>query len=300
MYADNDVIPGLEAWVIYEEWTQEESDLMFEEETAGFEQHFAGEAAKDAMDEDQEMTLLEWMAVSDVKSVKPHQVHLHTHFAVGSANFESVTRDIVNVQPQMLLDVVAHLEQEGSVQSLTSEKKRVFTLLSQVKTIAMKLMWGDEMINLDAHMLEMVESIKRGMHLAEDPVAALDFFNFSVHCIMEYLFGWDFEKKRSTEKGSLLDHIRSFYSIGELTEWGMYHMHFLITLYGGSNPVDVHKKMAESDEFQAQFFDLFDDMIHHNLPLDMPFDPEADPRTETAFHVPGPNATKEELEEFLQ
>ncbi|KAK0215909.1 hypothetical protein EDD85DRAFT_782365 [Armillaria nabsnona] len=273
-----------------------------------------------------------------------HQVHLtclHTHFAVGSANFESVTRDIVNVQPQMVLDIAVHLEQEGSVQSLTSEQKRVFTLLSQVKTIAMKvsgsealkimyhneirsyirhfsishlffmanpnplhsplfqLMWGDKMVNLNARMLEMVESIKRGMHLAEDPVAALDFFNFSVCCVMEYLFGWDFEKRRSTEKGGLLGHIRSFYGMGELTEWGMYHMHFLITLYGGLIPADIHKKMAESDEFQAQFFDLFNNMICHDLLLDMPFGPEADPRTETTPHVPGPNATDEELERFL-
>ncbi|KAK0215908.1 hypothetical protein EDD85DRAFT_782349, partial [Armillaria nabsnona] len=42
MYADDNVIPGLEAQVIHEEQMQEESDLMFEKETAGFEQHFAG------------------------------------------------------------------------------------------------------------------------------------------------------------------------------------------------------------------------------------------------------------------
>ncbi len=35
---------------------------------------------------------------------------------------------------------------------------------------------------------------------------------------MEYLFGWDFKKGRSSEEGGLLGHVRCFYGTGELTE----------------------------------------------------------------------------------
>ncbi|PBK59364.1 hypothetical protein ARMSODRAFT_899378, partial [Armillaria solidipes] len=185
------------------------------------------------------------------------EAHLHTHFAVGSSNFEHVAKEITGISAETLTEVAQHLEQEGSVQSLTAEQKKVFGLLSQVKAIAAKvtgseaskimyrneirsyvghfgvphlfftanpnpsnsplfqLMWGDESINLDEHLPEMVEYVQRGMRLAADPVAALDFFNFSIRCVMEYLFGWDFKNKRSSKEGGLLGHIRSFYGTAE-------------------------------------------------------------------------------------
>ncbi|KAK0496948.1 hypothetical protein EDD18DRAFT_1073675, partial [Armillaria luteobubalina] len=185
------------------------------------------------------------------------QVHLHTHFAMNSANFESVANVITEIQPETLSQVTSHLEQEGSIGSLTVEQKHVFTLLNQVKTIAAKvtgseamkimyhneiklyigpfgvphlfftanpnpsnsplfqLMWGDESINLDEKVPSLVEYAKRGLHLAADPVAGLDFFNFTIKCVMEFLFGWDFEKKRSSREGGLLGHMKSFYGIKE-------------------------------------------------------------------------------------
>ncbi|SJL17394.1 uncharacterized protein ARMOST_20944 [Armillaria ostoyae] len=152
------------------------------------------------------------------------------------ANFDSVARELSGLRVETLAEVVKHLEQEGRIESLTVEQKRVFILLNQVKTIAAKvtgsevtkitfrneirsyvgpfgvphlfftanpnpsnsplfqIMWGDETINLDEKTPTLVEYAKRGMRLAEDPVAALDFFNFTVRCMIEYLFGWDFEK----------------------------------------------------------------------------------------------------------
>lgn len=62
-------------------------------------------------------------------------MHLHTHFAVGNSNFEHVAREISGIKASTLIEVALHLKQEGRVSSLTAEQKKVFTLLSQAKTI---------------------------------------------------------------------------------------------------------------------------------------------------------------------
>lgn len=139
----------------------------------------------------------------------------------------------------------------------------------------------------------MVEYVQWGIRLAEDPVVALDFFNHSIQCIMECLFGWDFERRWPTEEGGMLGHIRSFYGTCEVTECGSYQIHFLIMLHGGLNPIDVHAK-------KTQFFSFFKDIIWHDLPMDLDFDAKGNPKAECPPHVPGPDVSEEELEHFLQ
>ncbi len=70
MYGENEIVPGLEVRVIVHEPTEKEVEAMFEEETAGFEQHYASEALEDARTNGREITLLEKMGMSDVESVK--------------------------------------------------------------------------------------------------------------------------------------------------------------------------------------------------------------------------------------
>ncbi|PBK88562.1 hypothetical protein ARMGADRAFT_1033920 [Armillaria gallica] len=200
LYGDDDMIPSLEDQVFH-----------YEPSSAGFEHHFAVEAADKAMANGDPMTLLEWMGVSDVELIKvqgrtfmtsalcnlvvkdkkkpdliifsgenpineynnpdlimgmfpilfPYgvggfedpgrhvpmsfqkqanyyldlndhtfcyhdsfifvamnifqrrQVHLHTHFTIGSSNFKHVAKEITGIRAKTLTEVAQHVEQEG-------------------------------------------------------------------------------------------------------------------------------------------------------------------------------------------
>lgn len=90
-----------------------------------------------------------------------------------------------------------------------------------------------------------------------------------------------------------------FYGTNELTERGSYHVHFLMILRGGLNLTELHQHMAESLEFQDQFFGFYEDIIRHDLPEGIPFDKDGDPRTECLPAPPEPDAEPDEVESFL-
>ncbi|SJL17395.1 uncharacterized protein ARMOST_20945 [Armillaria ostoyae] len=71
-------------------------------------------------------------------------------------------------------------------------------------------------------------------------------------------------------------------------------------LHGSLNPEDVHRKLAESEEFKERFFSFFEDIIQHDLPMDMPYDANMNLKAETSPIIPGPDAMEEELEHFMR
>ena len=99
-----------------------------------------------------------------------------------------------------------------------------------------------------------VPSKDRALRLAQDPVAAADFFQFCVTCVFQHLFGWDYTTWRSSKDGGILGHLRAFYGTCEFTERGSLHGHFLIWLLGGLNPNDVHRRLQEDCDFKNRFF----------------------------------------------
>ncbi|KAK0505513.1 hypothetical protein EDD18DRAFT_1043747, partial [Armillaria luteobubalina] len=189
--------------------------------------------------------------------IQHHQAHLHIHFTVNDADFGKVAADIAGIKAQTLKNVAKHLQEEGCVTDLMADEKKVFTLLSKVKTIASKvtgseaskmlyhneilaycshfgiphifftanpvpqhsplfqLMCGDTTINLNKQFPKMVDALQQMMHLANDPVAALDFFNFSCKAMIEYLFGWDSKRKCSTKEGGIIGYLKAFYGTNE-------------------------------------------------------------------------------------
>jgi hypothetical protein len=117
--------------------------------------------------------------------------------------------------------------------------------------------------------------------LAKDPVAAADFFEFCVTCVFEYLFGWDYAARKSTDRGGILGHLRAFYSTSEFTERGSPHAHFLIWIFGALNPNDIHRQLTDELDFEKQFFDYFEDIIWHHLPdVEQEVDKKYEPRVE--------------------
>ena len=153
-----------------------------------------------------------------------------------------------------------------------------------------QVMCGDTNVDLTKRFPQLVPSRERALRLAKDPVAAADFFDFSIKCIFKYLFGWDYEKKCSTSEGGILGHLRAFYGTAELTERANFHGHFLLWLMGGLNPSQLHEHLASDEGFKNQFFDFFEDIIHHHLPQDdgINIDPSYEPRIERPPCPPHP------------
>jgi len=67
-----------------------------------------------------------------------------------------------------------------------------------------QVIFGDQTINLDDRFPVLVSCTECALRLAKDPVAAADFFDFSIHCLFEFLFGWDFVKGKSSVEGGIL------------------------------------------------------------------------------------------------
>ena len=81
-------------------------------------------------------------------------------------------------------------------------------------------MVGDVNVDLTKHYPFLAPAKEHALRLAQDPVAAADFFNFCIKTMFEHLFGWDFGKQCSTADGGILGHLRAFYGCSENTECG--------------------------------------------------------------------------------
>jgi len=64
-----------------------------------------------------------------------------------------------------------------------------------------QVMCGDQIVDLTKQFPHLVPSQERAIRLANDPVAATDFFYFSIRCIFDFLFGWDYERKMFQKGG---------------------------------------------------------------------------------------------------
>lgn len=143
-----------------------------------------------------------------------------------------------------------------------------------------QVMFGDSSVDLNLRFPKMPDSKERALRLAKDPVAAADFFEFCVKAAFCHLLGWDYEKHCTSQRGGILGALRAFYGTVELTERGSFHGHFLIWLVGGLNPSDLHKKLKTNPDYEKQFFQFFESIIHHHLPdVEMNVD-SSEPRVE--------------------
>ena len=100
-------------------------------------------------------------------------------------------------------------------------------------------------------------------------------------CLFKFLLGWNYSTSSSTEHGGILGKIHAFYGTNELTEHGSFHGHFLLWLVGGLNPTDLHARLTDDTQYQKQFFDYFESIIHHHLPeIEVDVPPNYEPQVE--------------------
>ena len=152
-----------------------------------------------------------------------------------------------------------------------------------------QVMFGDKTVDLSSRFPKTVSGRERALRLAKDPVAAADFFEFCMTSLFKFLLGWDYSTSSSTDHGGILGKVRAFYGTSEFTERGSLHGHFLIWLLGGLNPSDLHARLSNDTQYQKQFFDYFEGIIHHHLPeIEVDLPPNYEPRVERPPIPPSP------------
>ncbi|KAE8231098.1 hypothetical protein CF326_g3896 [Tilletia indica] len=129
-----------------------------------------------------------------------------------------------------------------------------------------QIFYGNNNINLDLRMPDMPPRATTAVQVADDPVAAADYFHFHVGAVFQYLFGWDVRKKASTSSGGILGRMAAFFLVKEHTMRGQLHGHALIWLEGALNPGPLRQKLRVDEAFQKKYLAFMDNLIVHEVP----------------------------------
>ena len=108
-------------------------------------------------------------------------------------------------------------------------------------------MFGDKSIDLSERFPSLRPSSERAIHLAQDPVAAADFFDFAVTLLFEHLFGWDYKNKQSTECGGILGQLHAFY--GRTYGVGLFSRSFFAMDAWGYEPNRYSREIKKGQRF---------------------------------------------------
>ncbi|KAE8230517.1 hypothetical protein CF326_g4481 [Tilletia indica] len=143
--------------------------------------------------------------------------------------------------------------------------------------------YGDTGVHLDVRTPDLPSSSMCGIRLADDPVAATDYFHFHIAAVFKYLFEYDMRTKTSSEEGGILGRLKAYFLVKEHTMRGQLHGHILLWLDGGLNPSDLRVLMRDDLEFRERYLAFYDDLIKHELPIapatsTQPTEPVQDPR----------------------
>ncbi|KAE8240235.1 hypothetical protein A4X06_0g7852 [Tilletia controversa] len=128
------------------------------------------------------------------------------------------------------------------------------------------IFYGDKSVRLDTRSPELPTCHNRGIRVADDPIAASDYFHFHVAAVFQYLLGWDLRKGQSILAGGLFGRLSAYYLVKEHSMRGQLHCHCLIWLEGGMNPSDLRSKMRSDAEFRQRYLDFLDDLLSHGYP----------------------------------
>ncbi|KAE9390455.1 hypothetical protein BT96DRAFT_833421, partial [Gymnopus androsaceus JB14] len=87
---------------------------------------------------------------------------------------------------------------------------------SAVHSPVFQVIYGDESVDLSDRFPDVLKRrSERALRVAKDPVAAADFFEFMYVSLFRDLFGWDFDKGRSSEIGGVFGRLHAFYGTAE-------------------------------------------------------------------------------------
>ncbi|KAE8222155.1 hypothetical protein CF319_g4600 [Tilletia indica] len=131
-----------------------------------------------------------------------------------------------------------------------------------------QIFYGDKSVTLDARNPTLPTSKARAARVADDPVAASDYFHFHVFAVFQYLLGWDLRKRTSSAEGGIFGRLSAFYLVKEHSMRGQLHCHCLLWLEGGLNPSVLRDRMQGDAEFRERYLQFFDQLLSHGYPSD--------------------------------
>ncbi|KAE8230936.1 hypothetical protein CF326_g4056 [Tilletia indica] len=137
-----------------------------------------------------------------------------------------------------------------------------------------QVFFGDRSIKLQGRDPPMPSMRERATRVADDPVAASDYFHFHINAVFRFLLGWDIRRKASTETGGLFGRLSAYYLVKEHSMRGQLHCHCLIWLQGGLNPSVLRARMQTDEEFQDRYLRFFDELLSHGYPATSDFGQE--------------------------
>ena len=111
------------------------------------------------------------------------------------------------------------------------------------------IMFSDLSVNLTKRFPKLPSAQEYTLHLAQDLVAAANFFEFALKALFKYLLGWDYETRTLTESGGIFRHLKAFYGTSEFMECRQLHRHFLIWLVSRMNPLDLHARLKDNTQY---------------------------------------------------
>ncbi|CAD7066147.1 unnamed protein product [Tilletia caries] len=149
-----------------------------------------------------------------------------------------------------------------------------------------QIFYGDKTVNLDIKAPSVPTSQNRGIRVADDPVAASDYFHFHIAAVFQYLLGWDLKRAHSTVDGGLFGRLSAYYLVKEHSMRGQLHCHCLIWSDGGLNPSVLRSRMHSDEEFRQRYLDFVDDLLSHGYP-----------HSENAKQEPPPATTRKPRQE---
>ncbi|KAE8226536.1 hypothetical protein CF319_g882 [Tilletia indica] len=129
-----------------------------------------------------------------------------------------------------------------------------------------QIFFGNTSVNIDLQAPTMPSRAAGAVNVADDPVAAADYFHFHVSAVFQYLFGWDVRGKKSSTEGGILGPLAAFFLVKEHTMRGQLHGHALLWLKDGLNPRELRQRLQVDAEFQTRYLSFMDDIIQHHLP----------------------------------
>ncbi|KAK0556101.1 hypothetical protein OC844_005946, partial [Tilletia horrida] len=137
---------------------------------------------------------------------------------------------------------------------------------SSLHSPVFQIFYGDKEVDLNVQAPKMPNAKTRAVRVADDPVAASDYFHFHLHAVFRYLLGWDFKTQRSSDEGGLFGPLAAFYVVKEHTMRGQLHGHALIWLKGGLNPRQLRERLKAETTFRQRYLAFLDAIVQHHLP----------------------------------
>lgn len=105
------------------------------------------------------------------------------------------------------------------------------------------------------------ENLERAKLLAQNPVAAAQFFDISVQNLLGILLG-----THRNGKVGLFGEIGVYYGVVEAQGRGTLHIHLIIWLKNGLSPLEIKQKIESDPLFSEQLLAWYDDIVSQNMP----------------------------------